>query len=67
MNPLEVINLTSVMKLTSGRPEIVIGLIDGPVAMGHPDLAREGMRELLRERMDRCDQARAPPASMEHI
>ena len=46
MNPLEVINLTSVMKLTSGRPEIVIGLIDGPVAMGHPDLTRESLREL---------------------
>ena len=46
MNPLEVINLTAVMALTSGRPEIVIGLIDGPVAMGHPDLTRESLREV---------------------
>ena len=56
MNPLEVINLTSVMKLTSGRPEIVIGLIDGPVAMGHPDLAGAGIREIS-GKDGQCDQA----------
>src|SRR5512145_598051 len=26
------------MELTSGSPEIVVGLIDGPVATNHPDL-----------------------------
>jgi subtilisin family serine protease len=56
MNPLEVINLTSVMNITSGRPEIVIGLIDGPVAMGHPDLAGAGIREIS-GKDGRCDQA----------
>jgi hypothetical protein len=29
------------MKLISGRSEIAIGLIDGPVAIDHPDLASE--------------------------
>ena len=47
MNPLEMVNLASVMTLTSGRPEIVIGLIDGPVAMDHPDLTRGSLREVL--------------------
>jgi len=34
------------MELTSGRPEIVIGLVDGPVVIGHPDLADENVREI---------------------
>jgi subtilisin family serine protease len=27
------------MEVTNGRPEIVIGLVDGPVVITHPDLA----------------------------
>src|SRR5215471_7080095 len=34
------------MARTSGRPEIAIGLIDGPVALDHPDLAGENIREV---------------------
>jgi subtilisin family serine protease len=34
------------MARTSGRPEIAIGLIDGPVALDHPDLAAENIREV---------------------
>jgi subtilisin family serine protease len=34
------------MELTSGRPEIMIGLIDGPVAIDHPDLASANIREI---------------------
>jgi subtilisin family serine protease len=34
------------MARTSGRPEIAIGLIDGPVALDHPDLAVENIREV---------------------
>ena len=34
------------MNLTSGRPEVAIGLIDGPVAIDHPDLASENIREI---------------------
>ena len=40
MGPLELVKLDRLMERSSGRSEIVIGLIDGPVAMNHPDLAR---------------------------
>src|SRR6266481_6164785 len=45
-NVLDLVNLTPLMELTSGRPEIVIGLVDGPVVIGHPDLAGENVREI---------------------
>jgi subtilisin family serine protease len=34
------------MARTSGRPEISIGLIDGPVRFDHPDLATQNIREV---------------------
>jgi subtilisin family serine protease len=34
------------MELTSGRPEIVVGLIDGPIVKDHPDLASDHIREV---------------------
>ena len=46
MNPLDLVNLTASMTVTAGRPEIVIGLIDGPVAMDHPDLTSASLREV---------------------
>ena len=38
MDPLQLINLMPLMEATSGKPEIVIGIIDGPVESSHPDL-----------------------------
>ncbi len=46
MNNLDLVKLPALMKLTRGRPEIVVGLIDGPVAMNHPDLVSENIREI---------------------
>lgn len=46
MNSLDLVRLIPLMKLTSGRPEITIGLIDGPVALDHPDLRTESIREI---------------------
>jgi subtilisin family serine protease len=46
MYPLDVVKLTALMQITRGRPEIVIGLVDGPVAVDHPDLMAEHIREL---------------------
>lgn len=46
MSPLDLVKLTALMEHTSGRPEIMIGLIDGPVAMDHPNLAVENIREI---------------------
>jgi len=37
--PLDLINLTPLMARSSGRPEIMVGLIDGPVAVNHAGLA----------------------------
>jgi subtilisin family serine protease len=39
MEPLYLVNLPALMGLTNGRAEIAVGLIDGPVAIKHPDLA----------------------------
>ncbi len=43
---LDLANLTPLMELTSGRPEVTVGLIDGPVSIGHPDLASENIHEV---------------------
>ncbi|HWP93361.1 MAG TPA: S8 family serine peptidase [Thermodesulfobacteriota bacterium] len=46
MNPLDVVKLTALMELTSGRPEITVGLIDGPIIINHPSLTGENIREV---------------------
>jgi hypothetical protein len=43
---LDSVALCPLMARTSGRPEIAIGLIDGPVALDHPDLTAENIREV---------------------
>jgi len=43
---LDLVGLPALMASASGRPEIAIGLIDGPVALDHPDLAAENIREV---------------------
>lgn len=40
------VKLAALMELTSGVSEIVVALIDGPVAIDHPDLASEHIREI---------------------
>lgn len=39
MNPLDIVKLVALMEHTSGRAEIRLGLIDGPVAVDHPELS----------------------------
>jgi subtilisin family serine protease len=43
---LDLVALPRLMAHTSGRPEIAIGLIDGPVAINHPDLASGNIHEV---------------------
>ena len=43
---LDLVGLPRLMARTSGRPEIAIGLIDGPAALDHPDLVAENIREV---------------------
>lgn len=45
-SPLDLVKLRPLMEVSSGRPEIVIGLIDGPVAADHDDLAKTSIREI---------------------
>jgi subtilisin family serine protease len=45
-SPLDAVNLSRLMERTAGRPEVVVGLIDGPVAADHPELATENIRSL---------------------
>lgn len=62
MNPLEMVKLTPLMRLTSGRPEVVVGLIDGPVAITLPDFSDEFIREIhpFKELSSRCNQNNSP-------
>ena len=46
MDPLRLVNLDRLMSRSSGRPEVVIGLIDGPVALDQADLAKTSIREV---------------------
>ena len=46
MTTIDLIKLTELMSLTSGSPEIAIGLVDGPVALDHPDLGEANIREV---------------------
>ena len=46
MKPLDLVRLRPLMDRTSGKPEVTIGLIDGPVLMAHPDLANGRVREV---------------------
>ena len=38
MDPLELVGMPGLMALTHGRADVVVGLLDGPVALDHPDL-----------------------------
>jgi subtilisin family serine protease len=46
MSPLELVKLRPLMERTNGRPEIKVALIDGPVAMDHPDLGGRYIQQL---------------------
>lgn len=46
MDPLELARLRPLMARGEGRSEVVIGLIDGPVALDHPGLSEAKIREL---------------------
>jgi subtilisin family serine protease len=57
MSPLDLVKLSALMQLTSGRAETMVGLIDGPVAMSHVDLAAEKIREIPGRLRGTCDRA----------
>jgi subtilisin family serine protease len=55
--PLNLVKLTQLMKLTSGKRETLIGLIDGPVAIDHPDLVSKNIRAIPGKVAGACTQA----------
>jgi subtilisin family serine protease len=58
VRPLDLVNLTALMELAGGgRREVVIGLIDGPVATDHPDLMAENIRDISERNSGTCTQA----------
>jgi subtilisin family serine protease len=57
MNPLDLVKITPLMKLTSGRPEVVVGLIDGAVLQSHPELAGSNIREISEGINGQCVQS----------
>ena len=58
MSPLELVKLIALMELAGGgRREMIIGLIDGPVATDHPDLMAENIRDISESNSGTCIQA----------
>jgi subtilisin family serine protease len=57
MAVLDLVRLSNLMKRTIGSPEVVIGLIDGPVALNHPDLAENRIREVPGRQRAACSVA----------
>jgi subtilisin family serine protease len=57
MGPLDLVKLTRLMERTPGKPEIMIGLIDGPVLLSHPGLATESIREAPGGHVAACSRA----------
>ena len=49
VDPLTLVKLDALMERTSGRPEVKIGVIDGPVLTRHPDLIGARLREIRAE------------------
>src|SRR5271166_759728 len=56
-NALDLIGLSALMRLSAGRPEVVIGLIDGPIAVDHADLAGSAIREIPGKASGACSKA----------
>jgi hypothetical protein len=54
VNYSNLVNLGPLMERSSGATQIVIGLMDGPVAINHPDLAAESIREIAGEQGAGC-------------
>jgi subtilisin family serine protease len=46
MDPLQLVRLPRLMSSSQGRPGLAVALIDGPVALEHPDLALSRIKEI---------------------
>lgn len=57
MNPLDLIKLRPLMKATRGHPNVVVGVIDGPVDTSHPALQEARIRAVQGAPAVHCEQA----------
>jgi subtilisin family serine protease len=57
MKPLDLVKLTSLTELTSGKPEIGVGLIDGPVAVNQSDFSATTIRDISGKLSSNCTRA----------
>jgi subtilisin family serine protease len=57
LNPLNLVKLTTLMERTSGSPDVKVGLIDGGVALQHPDLNSERFDKVLGQNGVSCGHA----------
>ena len=64
MHPLDLVGLTELMQRSGGSPAVRIGLIDGPVALKHPELAGAALSELPQAGSATC--AMASSAACRH-
>lgn len=54
--PVGLTKLDELMKLGEGSTEVAIGLLDGPVATDHPDLAGTSIRRISKAMGSKCSQ-----------
>ncbi len=57
VSPLDLVRLAALMERSQGRLEIAVALVDGPVALNHPDLAGASIRELPGKPKGTCNLA----------
>ncbi len=57
MSPVALVRLSALMERSSGSPTITVALIDGPVVLDHPDLARSSIREIPGKLKGTCNLA----------
>jgi subtilisin family serine protease len=57
MLPLDLVKLTPLLIRTRGRPQIAIGLVDGPVLLAHPELESQNIRSVSEKAGAACSQA----------
>lgn len=60
MNPLDLVTLNPLMRLTRGKPEVKIGMIDGPVEISHPEFAKANIHAIARSSQISCLQDNSP-------
>ena len=52
--PLRFVGLPALMDITGGDADITVALIDGPIALDHPDLTAQNVRLLNQSKRDQC-------------